>query len=102
MILDASAILILVTPVVVPAVTAVGIDPVHFGMMMTINMMIGMLTPPVGLALFIVADIAQSPLATVAKETIPYIIGFLVVLMLVTFIPQISLWLPNLVYGAAQ
>jgi tripartite ATP-independent transporter DctM subunit len=102
MILDASAILILVTPVVVPAVTAVGIDPVHFGMMMTINMMIGMLTPPVGLALFIVADIAKSPLATVAKETIPYIIGFLVVLMLVTFIPQISLWLPNLVYGAAQ
>jgi tripartite ATP-independent transporter DctM subunit len=102
MILDASAILILVTPVVVPAVTAVGIDPVHFGMMMTINMMIGMLTPPVGLALFIVADIAKSPLATVAKETIPYIIGFLVVLMLVTFIPQISLWLPNLVYGVAQ
>ena len=55
-----------------------------------------------GLALFIVADIAKSPLATVAKGTIPYIIGFLVVLMLVTFIPQISLWLPNLVYGAAQ
>lgn len=102
MILDASAILILVTPVVVPAVVAVGIDPVHFGMVLIINMMIGLLTPPVGMALFIVSNIAKSPIAVVARETIPYVIGFLVILLLVTFIPQLALWLPDLAYGPAR
>ena len=99
MILDASAILILVTPVVVPAVIAVGIDPVHFGMIMIINMMIGLLTPPVGMALFIVSNIARTPIALVARETIPYILAFLAVLLLVTLLPQITLWLPDLAYG---
>jgi C4-dicarboxylate transporter DctM subunit len=101
MILDASAILILVTPVVVPALGAVGIDPVHFGVVMIVNMMIGMLTPPVGMALFIVANIAKSPVMQVAVECIPYIVGFLVILMLITFVPQLVLWIPDLVYGPA-
>jgi tripartite ATP-independent transporter DctM subunit len=102
MILDASAILILVTPVVVPAVIAVGIDPVHFGMVMIVNMMIGMIHPPVGMALFIVANIAKTPVMQVALECVPYIIGFLVVLALITFVPQLVLWLPDLVYGPAK
>lgn len=102
MILDASAILILVTPVVMPAVLAVGIDPVHFGMVMIINMMIGLLTPPVGMALFIVANIAKTPIAAVAREALPYILAFVVVLLLITLIPQLALWLPDLVYGPAR
>lgn len=102
MILDASAILILVTPVVMPAVLAVGIDPVHFGMVLILNMMIGLLTPPVGMALFIVANIAKAPIAAVARETVPYILAFLVVLLLITLIPQLVLWLPDLVYGPAK
>lgn len=102
MILDASAILILVTPVVMPAVLAVGIDPVHFGMVMIINMMIGLLTPPVGMALFIVANIAKTPIAAVARETLPYLLAFVLVLLLITFVPQFALWLPDLVYGPAQ
>lgn len=102
MILDASAILILVTPVVVPAVVAVGIDPVHFGMVMIVNMMIGMIHPPVGMALFIVSNIAKAPVMQVALECAPYIIGFLVVLLLITFVPQLVLWLPDLVYGPAK
>jgi tripartite ATP-independent transporter DctM subunit len=102
MILDASAILILVTPVVVPALAAVGIDPVHFGMVMIVNMMIGMITPPVGMAMFIVANIAKVPVMKVAVECVPYLIGFLIVLMLITFIPQLVLWLPDLVYGPAK
>lgn len=101
MILDASAILILVTPVIVPALAAVGIDPVHFGIVMIVNMMIGMLTPPVGMALFIVANIAKAPVMQVAVECIPYIIGFLVILILITFVPQLVLWIPDLVYGPA-
>jgi tripartite ATP-independent transporter DctM subunit len=102
MILDASAILILVTPVVMPAILAVGIDPVHFGMVLILNMMIGLLTPPVGMALFIVSNIAKAPIATVARETMPYVLAFLVVLLLITFIPQLVLWLPDLVYGPAK
>ena len=102
MILDAAAILILVTPVVVPAIMALGIDPVHFGIVMIINMMIGLLTPPVGLALFIVADIAKTPIALVAREAIPYILAFLVILLVITFVPQLALWLPDLVYGVAR
>jgi tripartite ATP-independent transporter DctM subunit len=102
MILDASAILILVTPVVVPALAAVGVDPVHFGIIMIVNMMIGMITPPVGMALFIVANIAKVPVMEVAVECIPYIIGFLAILLVLIFIPQLVLWLPDLVYGPAK
>lgn len=101
MLLDVSATLILVTPVVVPAVVAVGIDPVHFGMVMIVNMMIGMIHPPVGMALFIVANIARAPIMAVAREALPFIGGFLVVLVLITFVPQLVLWLPDLVYGPA-
>lgn len=101
MILDASAILILVTPVIVPALAAVGIDPVHFGMVMIVNMMIGMIHPPVGMALFIVSNIAKAPVMQVALETVPYIVGFLLILLLITLVPQLVLWLPDLVYGPA-
>jgi tripartite ATP-independent transporter DctM subunit len=101
MVLDTAGILILVTPVVVPAVVAVGIDPVHFGMVMIVNMMIGLVTPPVGMALFIVSNISGAPVAAVARECLPFIAGFLLVLVLITFVPQLVLWLPDLIYGKA-
>jgi tripartite ATP-independent transporter DctM subunit len=99
MILDAAAILILVTPVVVPAVVAVGVDPVHFGTVMIVNMMIGLLTPPVGMALFIVSNIANAPISAVVREVWPFIIGFMLVLLLITLVPQLVLWVPDLAYG---
>ncbi len=101
MILDSAGILILVTPVVVPALVAVGVDPVHFGMVMIVNMMIGLLTPPVGMALFIVSNISGAPIADVVREVFPFILGFLVILALITLFPQLVLWLPDLVYGVA-
>lgn len=101
MILDSAGILILVTPVVVPALVAVGVDPVHFGMVMIVNMMIGLLTPPVGMALFIVSNISGAPIAAVVREVTPFILGFLVILALITVFPILVLWLPDLVYGAA-
>jgi TRAP-type C4-dicarboxylate transport system permease large subunit len=70
-------------------------------MVMIVNMMIGLVTPPVGMALFVVSNISGAPIAAVARECIPFIIGFLVVLLLITFIPQLVLWLPDLVYGKA-
>jgi TRAP-type C4-dicarboxylate transport system permease large subunit len=102
MVLDAAAILILVTPVAVPAVMALGIDPVHFGIVMIVNMMIGMLTPPVGLALFVVSRISGAPLVDVARDALPYVGGFLAVLLLLIFVPELVLWLPDLVYGTPR
>ena len=101
MILDSAGMLILVTPVIMPAILAVGIDPVHFGMVMIVNMMIGLVHPPVGMALFIVSSLSGASIMSIAKECIPFIVGFLVVLLLITYIPGLVLWLPDLVYGKA-
>jgi tripartite ATP-independent transporter DctM subunit len=102
MLIDTAGILILVTPVIVPALSAAGIDPVHFGIVMLVNMMIGLLTPPVGLALFVVSGIAKVPFAEVARAVLPYVGALLIVLALITFVPEISLFLPNLVFGVSQ
>lgn len=102
MILDTAGMLILVTPVVMPAIRAMGIDPVHFGMVMIVNMMIGLIHPPVGMALFIVSNLSGASIMSVAKECIPFIIGFIAVLLLITYIPGLVLWLPDLVYGKAH
>ena len=100
MVLDTTGILILVTPVAVPAVVAVGIDPVHFGIVMIVNMCIGLITPPLGMALFVVADIARVPVAQVAREALPYVVALLAVLAVITLFPGLVLYLPNLVFGA--
>lgn len=99
MVLDTTGIMILVTPVIVPAASALGIDLVHFGMVMIVNLCIGMLHPPVGMALFVVARIASVPLEKVAWEALPYVGALLIVLLLLIFFPQITLFLPDLVYG---
>jgi TRAP-type C4-dicarboxylate transport system permease large subunit len=101
MVIDSAGILILVTPVIVPALAAAGIDPVHFGVVMIVNMMIGLLTPPVGLALFVVSGIARVPFAEVARAVLPYVAVLLVVLAIITFIPEVVLFLPDLVFGAS-
>lgn len=92
-----AAITILV-PVLLPIVTSLGIDPVHFGVVMVLNLMIGLLTPPVGLVLYVLSRVSKVPFETCAASTAPFIIPLFVVLMLVTFIPQISMWLPTLLY----
>lgn len=102
MVLDTTGIMILVTPVIVPAIVKLGIDPVHFGTVMIVNMMIGLLTPPVGMALFVVSDLAKVPVADVARECFPFVIGLIVVLMVLTYVPELTLWLPDLVYGKAK
>ncbi|GAB5376799.1 MAG: TRAP transporter large permease [Acuticoccus sp.] len=102
MILDTTAILILVAPVLAPVTLAVGIDPVHFGIVMIVNMMVGLITPPVGMALFVVARIADAKLWDVTREALPYTVALLGVLVLITYWPGLVLFLPDLVYGVAQ
>lgn len=92
------AILIL-GPILMQVVTQVGIDPVHFGIIMVLNLMIGLLTPPFGVILFVMVQVGGLSLEKVVRCTAPFLIPLLVVLVVITFFPPIVTWLPNLVMG---
>ena len=100
--MEGIAIMLLTIPVFMPLVARVGMDPVHFGVMMTLNLMIGLLTPPVGMCLYAVSSISQVPLWPLAKELWPYIVALLACLALITYIPGLVVWFPNLVMGATR
>lgn len=92
-----AAITILV-PVFLPITTQLGIDPVHFGIVMVLNLMIGLLTPPVGMVLYILSRVAKMPLTDAIKAVFPFLVPLLLVLALITFVPQVTLYLPTLLY----
>ncbi len=92
-----AAITILV-PVLLPVATKIGIDPVHFGIIMVLNLMIGLLTPPVGMVLYVLARVSGAPLSLAIRAVAPFLIPLLAVLALINFIPALTLWLPGLVY----
>ena len=92
-----AAITILV-PVMLPIAVTLGIDPVHFGVIMVLNLMLGLLTPPVGMVLYVLARVAKIPFEQCVVGTAPFLIPLVVVLLLVTFIPGITMWLPTLIY----
>jgi len=94
--MDANAAILILTPALMPLVLEVGIDPVHFGLMMVLNLMIGLLTPPVGMCLYAVSKVAHISLDRVVKGTAPFYLPLFISLLLVTFIPELSTWLPNL------
>jgi len=97
--MEALAALIILVPVFLPIIQSVGIDPVHFGVVMVLNLMIGTLTPPVGIVLFVVARVANLPFEVVTRATAPFLIPLIAVLILITLFPPLVLWLPNLVFG---
>ena len=101
MFMDPTASILIVTPILMPIVNSVGIDPIHFGIVMILNLMIGMLTPPVGMCLYTVASIGDITVERLIKEMMPFYLLLLIVLMIVTFFPQITLFLPNLLMGKA-
>jgi C4-dicarboxylate transporter DctM subunit len=92
-------IILLTVPIFFPALTKIGIDPVHLGVVMTLNLMIGLLTPFVGLNLFITSAIARVPIIAVAHESLIFIATLIVVLLLITLFPPMVTWLPNHVMG---
>jgi tripartite ATP-independent transporter DctM subunit len=96
MFLETIAIMIITYPILAPVIVAIGIDPIHFGVIMVVNMMIGLVTPPVGLCLFVVSGIAKVPIADIVSELAPYLLAMVVVLGLVTYVPSFSMWLPQL------
>lgn len=99
MVLDAVAVLLIVTPIVLPALRNLGIDPIHFGVVLVVNMEIAFLTPPIGLNLFVLANIAKAPLPEAIRGVAPFVVLMLALLLVIMFVPQLSLWLPNVVFG---
>jgi tripartite ATP-independent transporter DctM subunit len=93
--LDPLASLVLTVPLVVPPLTNIGLDPVHIGVIMIFNLMIGLLTPPLGLSIFVASDVAEVPVSGIISKIVPYWTALLVALLVITFFPTISLWLPN-------
>ncbi|BDG74002.1 TRAP transporter large permease [Roseomonas fluvialis] len=92
--LEGSTILLVVVPVLIPTAQALGVDMVHFGVVVVVNIMIGLITPPYGLLLFIVAKLSDAPLSAVVRHTLPFIAAMLGALALITFVPELVLWLP--------
>jgi C4-dicarboxylate transporter DctM subunit len=97
--MEPSAIIMIMVPLLLPVAVALGVDPIHFGIIVTVNMELGMITPPVGLNLFVTSGITGESLKNVIVYSLPWSMTILVGLLLVTYIPEISLWLPNLMYG---
>ncbi|MTI17963.1 TRAP transporter large permease [Rhodobacteraceae bacterium RKSG542] len=97
--MDLTPAMLIFTPIFLPAATELGMDPVHFGIMMTFNLCIGVITPPVGSSLFVACSVGGVAIKDILKPMIPFYAGALVVLALVTMIPDISLFLPRLLLG---
>ena len=97
--MEPSGLLLIVAPVVFPIAMELGIDPIHLGIIMVVNMEIGMITPPIGLNLFVTSGITGMSLARVVKAAAPFVAVLFVFLILVTYVPWLSTWLPTLVMG---
>ena len=95
--LEGSTIILAILPVLLPTATALGVDPVHFGIVAVLNTMIGLVTPPYGLLLFMMTKIAEVPLAELVREVIPFLAVMLCALAMVTLLPDMVLFLPRLV-----
>lgn len=98
-VMDTTAILLIAVPVLVPALAPLGIDPIHFGLVMVVNLLIGTLTPPFGVLLFVMVDVAKVKLPALVRAVAPFYIPLFVGLMILTYWPDLSLFLPRLVFG---
>jgi C4-dicarboxylate transporter DctM subunit len=94
--LDLSPAVIIFTPILLPLVVSCGVDPVHFGVLMVINLGIGLFTPPVGVCLFVACGVAKCSITSVVKAFIPFFLAMIVVLILITYVPGFVMWLPGL------
>ena len=96
--MEASSIVLIMAPILFPVAMKLGIDPVHFGILIVVNMEVGMCHPPVGLNLYVASGITKMGISELTVAVLPWLLTMLVFLVIVTFVPQISLWLPNLLF----
>ncbi len=94
--MDMTPAVLIFTPIFLPAVVALGIHPIHFGIIMVMNLSVGLCTPPVGSLLFIGCSVGKVSIGKVIKPMLPFWIVMVITLLLVTYLPQLSLWLPGL------
>lgn len=96
MFLDSTTATLLVVPIIAPPLVAAGIDPIHLGLVVIVNLMVGLVTPPLGLSLFLISNISKLSVNEVLKAVLPFLVPLIITLLIVTFIPAISLFIPNL------
>jgi C4-dicarboxylate transporter, DctM subunit len=97
--IDAGPLIILLVPILVPLLNIAQIDLIHFGVVITINAIIGTITPPVGTCLYAVSGVSKLPIETIAIKTLPFLIMLIIALLIITYFPAITLYLPNLIFG---
>jgi len=95
-VLEGGAILLIIVPIFIPTAQALGIDPVHFGVVVVVNSMIGLVTPPYGLLLFVVQNITKAPLSSIIRDLMPFLYALIAALAIITFVPDLVLFLPRL------
>lgn len=91
--------ILILSPILLPVVQAFGIDPAHFGVILCFNLIIGIITPPMGIGLFVAARVADISPERVLRATLPFMIPLLLGLVVISLFPQLTLWLPDLVFG---
>lgn len=94
--MEAGVVLILLTPILIPLITSVGIDPIHFGVIMVLNLMIGVATPPIGMSLFVVSEVSGIRVEKLMRSVVPFLIPLFITLLIVTYFPGLVMFLPNL------
>jgi C4-dicarboxylate transporter, DctM subunit len=94
--LEGTTIILVILPIFIPTAHALGIDLVHFGVVVVVNIMIGLITPPYGLLLFIVSNISKTPLTPIVRDAMPFVAAMIAALAIITFFPETVLWLPRL------
>jgi tripartite ATP-independent transporter DctM subunit len=97
--METIAAITILAPLVLPVSAAVGIDPVHLGIVFVLNLMIGLLTPPVGMVLYVLAKVSNTPFEECVRATLPFLVPLVGVLLLLVFIPDLALWIPGILYG---
>ena len=97
MVMESIAAILILAPILTPALMEAGVDPVQLGVVVVLNLMIGLLTPPVGMSLYMVSSISRLPLQRVVAGAMPFLIPLVLALGVVTFVPIVSTWLPNLI-----
>jgi len=102
MFLEVFSILLIMVPIIIPLLEPLGIDPIHFGVLLVINMELALMSPPVGLNLFVISNISKIPLTQVLRGTMPFFVLMVGLLLVVTYIPIISTWLPDLLMGVSK
>ena len=100
MFLEGASIMLIALPLLIPVLKPLGIDPVHFAVVIVINLELALITPPVGLNLYVLSGVTKAPMTEAVKGVTPFVFLLVGLLIVVSYVPELSLWLPNLVYGA--